>query len=196
MTGGWPPTRAGSPVGNWGSTLRCRWDWPTPERNCGGGSLSWTKSNSGLPSTGQYVGVAMADFNNDGNDDIVSTSYFNPDPEVHLFTGNGNGGWTSWDSLMPKPGNYGQAYGVTVGDFDEDGNMDLVYGRKSYGVVCLLGNGGGANGTDFKWTSGNTGLPSTNHYYGAFVGDLDSDGNLDILLANGFNNVSTPLMRK
>jgi len=153
-----------------------------------GGSLSWTKSNSGLPSTGQYVGVAVADFNNDGNDDIVSTSYFNPDPEVHLFTGDGNGSWTSWDSLMPKPGNYGQAYGVTVGDFDEDGNMDLVYGRKSYGVVCLLGNGGGTNGTDFKWTSGNTGLPSTNHYYGAFVEDLDSDGNLDILLANGFNN--------
>ncbi|MCK5414998.1 MAG: VCBS repeat-containing protein, partial [Thermoplasmata archaeon] len=152
-----------------------------------GGSLSWTASSSGLPSSGQYVAVASGDFNNDGNADIVATSYFNPDPEVHLFTGDGNGSWTNWDSLMPKPGNYGQAYGVAVGDFDKDGNMDLVYGRKSYGVVCLLGNGGGTNGSDFNWTEANTGLPSSNHYYGAFVGDVDKDGNPDILLSNGFN---------
>ncbi len=83
-------------------------------------------------------GIAAADFDNDGNADLV-TAY---NDFLIVYTGNGDGtfDWlASYDFEM-------NASPLDNGDFDGDGNQDLVaadYGSDGRAVVIFLGDGHG-----------------------------------------------------
>jgi hypothetical protein len=146
-----------------------------------GGSLQFTVANTGLPTNQDYTGIAAADMNKDGNIDIISCDYNSGGPEVHLFTGDGAGNWTSQDSSFPTGSE--ATMGITAGDVDGDGHMDIVYGRRNNAVKCLLGNSGGASGDSFCWTAANSGLATTSRYSMVDLADVDIDGDLDLIAA-------------
>ncbi|HKI37278.1 MAG TPA: VCBS repeat-containing protein [Gemmataceae bacterium] len=142
-----------------------------------------------LPAATYNVGnepysVAVGDFSHDGNLDIVTAN--SGDDTVSVLSGEGDG--TFLPAATYNVGNGPDS--VAVGDFNHDGNLDIV--TANYGdaanehagtVSVLLGNGDG------------TFLPAATYNVGSFphsvaVGDLNNDGNLDIVTANLFGSTA------
>jgi hypothetical protein len=120
--------------------------------------------------------VAVGDFNNDDQLDIVVANY--NAASVGVLLGYGNGTFSVVKIYSTGQGSTPRS--VAVGDFDNDNRLDIVvanYGINSVGI--LLGYGDG--------TFGNQVTFSTGYYSAVFwlsVGDFNSDNRLDIATAN------------
>jgi hypothetical protein len=141
-----------------------------------GGSMTWTDSSTGLP-TERFTGVKAADIDNDGSLDLVVSSY-NAGSGVGMRAYrnvNNAASWTSASTGLPTEGEY---MDVSTGDFDEDGNIDLIVGGVlSYGgIVAYYGDGAGT------WTEGSGDLPTSGDCMGTDVGDATGDGKLDFVV--------------
>jgi enediyne biosynthesis protein E4 len=142
-----------------------------------------TTKRSILESTG--TGVAIFDFNGDGANDIFlanGTTFdgTRPPARPQLYRNDGNGRFTD---VAEQAGltRTGWAQAACVGDFDNDGNPDLLvtyYGHNS--LYRNLGNG------KFADVTGLAGLPVTGTRWntGCTLVDYDRDGYLDIFVAN------------
>lgn len=110
--------------------------------------------------TPPFYGVALHDFDHDGNDDLATT--------YRAFRRNAVG----WSEASVGLTNPSASVRIAAGDFDGDGFTDLVQGN---GQV-FFGNGGTA------WTPGPqlTGAAPT---LGVAVADVDGDGRDDIALS-------------
>lgn len=123
-------------------------------------------------------GVASVDFDQDGDLDLVVSAY-NADT-VTQFTNNGAGVFTAGLSLACV----GKPHGITVSDINGDGLKDLVVasnvnvgvGLNTVGV--FLGNGTTGFSSRMEYATGPTPMRTT-------VADLNKDGLMDILVANG-----------
>src|SRR5262249_25967247 len=74
------------------------------------------------PGTGTYEpgGLAVADFNGDGRDDVAVTGSQN---SIAVYLANGHGGFTGRFMFFPNSG-----FGIIAAiDFDHDGRKDLVF---------------------------------------------------------------------
>jgi hypothetical protein len=120
--------------------------------------------------------VAVADFNNDGKFDLAVTSSFDSGSQnfVEILLGNGDG--TFQNPVEYSTGNLPR--GLASGDFNLDGNADLII-ADSYdkAVSIFLGNGDG------------TFQPATVYSTGAFplgvvVADFNGDGKPDFAVVN------------
>ncbi len=120
--------------------------------------------------------IAVADFNNDGKQDIASANYGSNSVSIRL--GDGLGGFNGSINI-PVGSN---PYAVAIADFNGDGNQDFVSANYSSGNVSVrLGDGsGGFTGN----TNVNVGIFPT----GIVVGDFNADGKQDIAVAHGGNN--------
>ena len=107
--------------------------------------------SSGYP----YV-IWVADFNGDGNADMVV-------PPSQLFLGDGNGGFSLAPPLPYSP--------AAVGDFNGDGRADLLV--LDSGLAVLLGNPDGT----FTLSASS---PATGNTNGFAVADFNGDGKLDL----------------
>ena len=87
------------------------------------GTFTDVTQKSGLIRTGWACGVTIADYNNDGFDDIFLTYY----GQNVLYRNNGDGTFTDVTKeaglLYPGPARWGS--GCTFIDFDRDGHLDL-----------------------------------------------------------------------
>ncbi|MGJ5633573.1 DUF4347 domain-containing protein [Nostoc sp. CALU 1950] len=85
-------------------------------------------------------------------------------------------------------------YSIVVGDFDKDGNIDLVTANKSSQTVSvLLGNGNGTfkSASNFSTVGFNGLSPSS-----VAVADFNKDGKLDLVTANNLSNNISLLLGK
>jgi hypothetical protein len=127
------------------------------------------------------ISVAVGDLNRDGKQDLVNanqTDGTNPTAgSVSVFLRNTNN--TGFDSKVDFPVGHNPV-SVAVGDFNGDGNEDIVTANQgANNVSVLLGNGAGALAAPLDFPVG-TG-PSV-----VAVGDFNSDGQFDIVTSNNF----------
>lgn len=131
--------------------------------------------------TARANALAAADFNGDGRDDIAAGSMGNG-IQIRLASA---GGWVTAPTANPTSGG---AYSIATGDFNEDGNADLVESDYYCGGSCppspavLIGNGDGTFGAAINI---NSNISSPSNFHGLTVGDANDDGNLDVIVSMG-----------
>ncbi|MDQ3705041.1 MAG: FG-GAP-like repeat-containing protein, partial [Chloroflexota bacterium] len=128
--------------------------------------------------------LASGDFNQDGNPDLVSAS--NISSTVSVLLGSASGAMGPATDYPVAPGSGDQS--VAVGDFNLDGNQDLVTGNlNTSDISVLLGNGSGSFGAASVFTAGTQPVSVA-------VGDFNNDGKPDVVVANfGDDDVSVRL---
>lgn len=131
-------------------------------------------------------GVAVADFNGDGNLDIVFGSGGTGTQAARIFWGNGDGTFNMTPYVLPT-GATATTSTVAAGDFNNDGFQDIFCGMSSYDRSVVYYNDGTGDFSirpiELLPTSGRQ------YVYDSAVGDVDGDGRLDIVIArNGYDN--------
>jgi hypothetical protein len=155
--------------------------------NNGDGTFKDVSQKSGMWDTiGNYaLSVAVSDLDDDGwpdiyvaNDSTAATLYQNQKDGTFKDIGIEAGAALSPDG-KPQAG-----MGVSIGDYDRDGKLDIVKTNFAGDTDSLYGNLGDNNFQDRTYEAG---LGINTRYLGWGVGflDMDNDGWLDILIANG-----------
>lgn len=157
-------------------------------QNLSGGRF--TNLNAALPGLSSSA-VARGDFDNDGRLDILLTGFAGVDGNnfpiylSQVWHNLGNGNFTNVQAGLPGV----DTGAVALGDFDNDGNLDiLLTGYSATGAVAQVWRNRG-NGTFTNINAGLTGVL----YSSVALADYDNDGKLDILLTgtpNGFGNTA------
>jgi len=142
----------------------------------------------GLPERPIQVsrGAAWGDLDGDGYLDLYITGYeIWPDqewPDVIFRNAKGTSFSEGWRTERVE-----RARGVTLADFDEDGDLDVYVSNYRLQPNRLLLNGGSGNMTDVGADYGVDGdgdLGAWGHTIGSAFGDFDNDGHLDLLVGN------------
>jgi RHS repeat-associated protein len=122
--------------------------------------------------------VVLGDFDNDGHLDIVTAN--NLSGTLTLLKGSATGSFSPLNSYSVGA----RPRALAAADLNNDGTLDLVVGEGSEAidpqrrVRVLQGNGAGS----FSEVAS-----STQFVNSISIGDLDQDGNLDLLLGMGYN---------
>ncbi|MGI4875826.1 MAG: FG-GAP-like repeat-containing protein [Janthinobacterium lividum] len=128
--------------------------------------------------------VATGDVNGDGNIDFVTTNSNASTVSVRL--GNGAGGFTNAPTANPTVGS--EPYALALGDIDADGDLDLVVANGVSGTVSVLVNNGSGNFT-LRPSNNTISVGDTPRSIG--LGDVDNDGDLDVLVSTYTTNAAT-----
>jgi enediyne biosynthesis protein E4 len=155
--------------------------------NNGDGTFTDVSREAGIAShMGKAWGVVATDVNNDGKMDL-----FVANDTVSNFLYMNKGGSFEEAGLVAgvaysAEGRARSGMGVDSADFDNDGQMDLFVANIDQEIFSLYRNNGDGTfddvamptgiGMSTRWMSG----------WGLKFFDYDNDGNLDLILANGF----------
>ncbi len=143
-----------------------------------GTGASWTPWDSGLATGGETWGMfatALADFDGDGLLDVVSQS-FGGSNGLRVYANHGDGTWSpAWSATGGSVG-----YTLEACDVNADGHLDIVSTRA--GTNVYLGDGA------FGFALATAGLPAGT-IRGIHTGDVDHDGDRDLVFAYGSSGV-------
>ncbi|GAB4002838.1 hypothetical protein GCM10028807_62200 [Spirosoma daeguense] len=150
--------------------------------NNGSGNFTPPTSNPD-PGVGRGVSsVALGDVDGDGDLDFVTANYGDNNVSVRLNDGSGN---FTPPATNPNPAVDNYPWSVALGDVDGDGDLDLLTANYYSNTVSVRLNNG----------SGNFTLPAINpnpavgeYPFSVALGDVDGDGDLDLVTANGADN--------
>ncbi|MBM4319713.1 MAG: hypothetical protein FJ125_07080, partial [Deltaproteobacteria bacterium] len=156
-------------VSETGLLYQARWD-------AGAGRLGPPVLVANLaPASGQYCrGVAMADFTGDGQTDVLVGRNAGATTWIYLFANDGCGNLVNRGEVASMAGQANYAMDYAAGDFDGDGNADLLAQGSSNKVGVFLGDGRGGlrDVAEVAATATSRGLDA---------GDFDGDGRLDFV---------------
>ncbi|HET9501934.1 MAG TPA: FG-GAP-like repeat-containing protein [Hymenobacter sp.] len=147
--------------------------------NTGGSPLLYTYSNLVGMGAG-LTSVALADVDNDGNLDLLTTNAGTsngPLSEVHVALGSGSGFFGAYATVPVGL----QPTELQLADIDGDGDLDLLTANAGAASVSVRLNNG--SGTFVGTTT--LALPAGSTPTGLRTGDIDADGDLDLLVAQG-----------
>ncbi len=156
--------------------------------NNGDGTFTDVSQKAGVSDPNGYYGLAsvFVDLNNDGKVDLVVTDDSTPN---YLYINKGSGKFED-DSYasgyaLNENGRETASMGVAVGDYQNNGLLDLYNTTFSDDYDVLYHNDGDANFTDISYQAGiaETTIPFL--AWGDGFVDYDNDGWKDIFVANG-----------
>ena len=169
-------------------------------RNNGDGTFTDVSAEAGI--TEYCIGSTSVwcDYNNDGLLDILQFTWSNHEDVIYtlrhgegppgskpqrIYHNNGDGTFTLRDRDIGLTGCFGTMSG-NIGDFNNDGNIDIVLGNGSPRMdrlepPILLQN----DGKRFHNITFAAGLPFTGKGHGANMADLFGNGRLSVLLSSG-----------
>ncbi len=157
-------------------------------RNNGDGTFTDVSVATGIAShPGKAWGAVATDVNNDGNldlfvanDTVQNFLYINQDGKTFEETG------LLAEVAYNSDGHARSGMGVDAADVDQDGHIDLFVANMDEEFFSLYHNNGDGSfddvsipigiGMDTRWLSG----------WGLSFFDYDNDGDLDLILSNGF----------
>jgi hypothetical protein len=135
---------------------------------------------------GNGLGVAAGDYDNDGDQDIYVANDMTPN---FLYKNLGNGTFQEIGLLsgtaLSSEGLAQAGMGVDWGDYDNDGDLDLVVTNFELENNCLYRNDGHDTFSEVSFPAG-IGTPSLRNLgFGVGFLDYDNDGMWDLFVANG-----------
>ena len=138
----------------------------------------------GLDKTSAGRGLAVFDYNNDGNLDVVIAAAA---AGCSLYRNNGDGTFTDV-SVGSGLDDCVNAFAVTAGDYNNDGLTDLFFTRLGFfvGQGVLYRNNGDGTFTD---VTAEAGLNCWGPAFTASWVDYDCDGHLDLFVANNLGGI-------
>ena len=156
--------------------------------NNGDGTFTDVSVKAGVSDSSAYYGFSsvFADLNNDGKVDLAVTDDSTPN---YLYINKGNGTFEddSYASGFAVNGDGREiaGMGLGVGDYQNNGLLDLVVTDFSDDYKVLYHNDGNANYTDVSYPAGlaQDSIPFLG--WGTGVIDYDNDGWKDIVMING-----------
>jgi len=152
-------------------------------RNDGGGVFTKLTTGDLVSSGGKTMSSSWGDYDNDGDLDVFLA---NDQGNNGLFRNDGDANFTKI-TTGPVVTSGGNSFGSQWADVDNDADLDLFVTNSFWGGpwknFLYLNNGDGS------FTQNLTEVPVTDvgWSYGCAFGDWDSDGDLDLAVANCFN---------
>lgn len=142
----------------------------------------------GVSEGGPY-GARVADINDDGWDDFVTSDGTRTqadvdemDGELYVYINPGGSGGDpkgTWDRIVIYSGNVRHQNDIRIADMDGDGRLDVIERTwSSERVVVSMQNADINNWTTRVFDTGETGQPE-----GISAGDVDGDGEMEIVLS-------------
>jgi hypothetical protein len=156
--------------------------------NNGDGTFTDVSAKAGVSDPNGYYGLAsvFVDLNNDGKVDLAVADDSTPN-YLYLNKGNGTFEDASYVSgyALNENGRETASMGIAVGDYQNNGLVDLMNTTFSDDYDVLYRNDGGANFTDVSYQAGiaETSIPFLG--WGDGFTDFDNDGWKDIFVGNG-----------
>ena len=146
------------------------------------GTISFAAKIDYTTGTDPY-GLAIGDLDRDGKPDIAVANYTSN--TVSVFRSNGSAGSISFAAKVDFATGNGPN-SVCIGDMDADGKADMAIPNNNANTVSILKNTSTSGAISF---AAKTDLPTAAYPWSTQMGDLNGDGKLDLVVANG--NVAT-----
>jgi len=154
-------------------------------RNNGNGKFTDVTESAGVGG-GFYLslGVAFADYDNDGDQDLYVANDSNPNI---LFRNNGDKTFTNTNvtEYRSHTGDTRSGMGVAWGDYDNDGDFDLFVNNWQDENSILYRNNGDGTFRDISASAGVFDVTVGRTCWGTEFFDYDNDGYLDLFIACG-----------
>jgi hypothetical protein len=156
--------------------------------NNGDGTFTDVSKKAGVADSRGYYGldVVGSDFDGDGRVDIFVANDSTPN---YLYQNNGNGTFSEigFESGTAVNGNGSEqgCMGVTVGDYDHDGLLDMFITNFDDEYNILYRNVGRNSFTDVSYEAGVAAVSLPYVGWGTKFFDYDNDGWVDLFVANG-----------
>ena len=143
----------------------------------------------GIKLTGVDGGITSGDFDGDGDPDILAGYH---DGHIAYYTNDGTGQFTYRNDVGNIQTN-AWAYGLTVGDYNNDGRLDFLVGDVGGGVTYFENAGCPKDSPGVFVNQGFVGqagpLNQMNEAFGPTSADFDLDGDIDYLVGNMWGNI-------
>ncbi|MDE0920398.1 MAG: FG-GAP-like repeat-containing protein [Arenicellales bacterium] len=143
--------------------------------NDGAANPSWTAADIATSADGA-LSAKVADMDGDGDMDIISASYLDDTIAWYENDGEADPTWTAANIATSADG----ASDLEAMDMDGDGDMDIVSASRTDDTIAWYENDGAANPS---WTAVDIDT-NANWARDVQIGDLDGDGDLDIVSAS------------